>query len=28
LEALGHEIATPEEARARLRLKGSDRTAF
>jgi uncharacterized protein (DUF849 family) len=28
LEALGHEIATPGEARARLRLKGADRTAF
>lgn len=28
LEALGHEIATPGEARARLGLKGSDRTAF
>jgi uncharacterized protein (DUF849 family) len=28
LEALGHEIATPDEARAMLRLKGSDRTGF
>jgi uncharacterized protein (DUF849 family) len=28
LEALGHEIATPEEARAALRLKGPDRTGF
>lgn len=28
LEELGHEIATPEDARARLRLKGADQTAF
>ncbi len=28
LEVLGHEIATPGEARAMLRLKGADRTGF
>lgn len=28
LEALGHEIATPEEARAALGLKGADKTGF
>jgi uncharacterized protein (DUF849 family) len=28
IEGLGHEIATPAEARAMLKLKGGDRVAF